>query len=289
MLRDRKQNIDAVTPLMKRLGISFGIGGFEMERLGAMLKRPSDGLGANSWNRSSSTSYGSVYSRTATTMRDLEARIGTPALERAFKFYYNRWKYRHPSIADFREALAEGSGQREVVEQVFAQQVYATQPVSDHIVQFISREDLPRPGYVERDGKPVELTNANIEKQIREQRDAWKKQHPDAKPGSGPFPYRTSVMVWRDGADVPQTLTVKFADGSSETVNFSGSQAWQRFSWVKPVKAVSAQLDPNREIFLDANKLDDGRTLKADGSAARRWASAAASLMKTFLALLVNL
>jgi len=288
MLRERKQPISVSTPLLKKLGIAPALDGFAMERMGAMLKNPADGLGANAWDRISSRSYNSVYSRTATTMRDLEARVGTEALERAFKLYYARWKFRHPSIADFREALAEGTGQREAVEQVFAQQVYATRKVDDSIVQFISSEVLPQPGYVERDGKPVELTGKDVARDIGKRRKEWKKRNPDAKPGTGPFPYRTTVVVKRDGADVPQVLQVKFADGSSETVRFAGARPWQRFSWTRTSKAVSAQLDPEKRIYLDRSKLDDGRTLKSDGSVARRWASAAAALFKTLLALLVS-
>ncbi|MFT4257791.1 MAG: M1 family metallopeptidase [Pseudoxanthomonas sp.] len=288
MLRERKQAIGVSTPLLKRLGFAPQLDGFAMERLGAMLKNPADGLGQNAWDRMSSGSYGSVYSRTATVMRDLEARVGTPAMERAFKLYYRRWKFRHPGVADLREALAEGTGQREAVEQVFAQQVYATRAVSDQIANLSSREVLPQPGYVERNGELVEVTAEDIASDIDKQRKAWKKQHPDAKPGSGPFPFRTTLLVRRNGADVPQVLVVKFADGSSETVRFAGDEPWRRFSWVKPARAVSAQLDPQRQIYLDDDKLDDSRTLKADGSPAWRWASAFGALLKTFLALLVS-
>lgn len=288
MLRERKQQLHATTPLLKRLGIAPALDGFAAERLGAMLRNPADGLGRNSWDRMSSGSYGTVYSRTATTMRDLEARVGTPALERAFKLYYERWKFRHPSIADFREALAEGTGQRAAVEQVFAQQVYATRKVDDRIAEFASKEVLPLPGYVEHAGKLIESTDEGVQKEIDRQREAWSKRHPKAKPGTGPFPYLTTVLVRRDGADVPQLLRVKFADGSSETVRFSGQQPWQRFAWTKPVRAVSAELDPAGQVYLDQDKLDDSRTRETDRSAASRWAAAAAALLKTFLALLVS-
>ena len=46
----------------------------------------------------------------------------------------------------------------------------------------------------------------------------WKKAHPKARDGAGPYPWRTEVTVRRNGAVVPQTLVVKFSDGSSETV-----------------------------------------------------------------------
>jgi len=289
MLRERKQGLDLTNPWLKKIGFAPHLAGFDMERLGAMNDAPGDALGQNSWNRMSSRSYGTVYSRTATTMHDLEQAVGKEALERAFKLYYARWKFRHPSVADFRDALIEGTGQRETVERIFAQQVYATRKVDDSIAEFSSKEALPVPGYVERGGKRIELTGKALDKAVEDKRKAWKDKHPKAKKGEGPFPYRTTVLVKRDGADVPQVLRVTFADGSSETVRFRGTQPWQRFSWVKRSKAVSAQLDPDGHINLDRNKLDNGRTLEGDRSATRRWTGDVAALLQTLFAMLVSL
>ncbi len=289
MLRERKQRIDITNPWLKRVGFAPSVAGFDLERVGAMTDDPADALGQNSWNRMSSRSYGTVYSRTATTMHDLEQRVGKAALERAFKLYYARWKFRHPSIADFRDAMIEGTGQRDVVEQIFAQQVYATRKVDDSVAEFSSEEVLPVPGYVERNGKRIEVTSEALDKAVEAKRKAWKDKHPDAKNEEGPFPYRTTVLVRREGADVPQVLRVEFADGSSETVRWSGTQPWQRFSWTKRSKAVSAQLDPDGNINLDSNKLDDGRTLESDRSATRRWTGDVAALLQNFFAMLVSL
>ncbi len=291
MLGARKQDVHLTTPGLKTwLGLAPTITGFDYERMGAMDANPSDPIGANSWDRMSDMGYNSVYSRTATTMRDLEAQLGTPALEKAFKLYYARWKFRHPSAADFRQALIDSSGQRDAIEKTFAQQVYAVRKIDDSIAGFDSHEELPASGYVERDGQPVELTGKDIDEEIDKQRKEWKDKHPHAKPADGgPYPFRTTVLVQRKGADVPQTLLVRFADGSSETMHFSGPQAWQRYSWVKPVKAVSAELDPQNAHFLDANLLDNSRTLESNGAPARRWTAALATLFKSFLALLVSL
>ena len=104
MLRERGQNVDVANGLMKWLGIVPSMSGFDTERLGAGLKNPPDPLGENAWDRLSSSSYGTVYFRTATAMHDLEERLGTPVMERAMKEYYRRWRFRHPSSADLRAA-----------------------------------------------------------------------------------------------------------------------------------------------------------------------------------------
>ena len=88
---------------------------------------------------------------------------------------------------------------------------------------------------------------------------------------------------------MPQTLVVTFADGSKETVQWNEDRAWARFMWVKPVKVVSAQLDPERKNLLDANKLDDSRTVDADKSASRRWAGHLAAAVQSLYAMLVTL
>lgn len=289
MLRERGQKLRASSWLTRALGIDLSVEPFDFERLAAVVNDPADGLGGNSWDRYSSGSYGSVYARTATTMRDLEAQLGKATIERAFKQYYARWKFRHPSIADLREVLAEASGDRALVERVFAQQVYAGQKVDDRITSLKSEELLPRPGLVEWKGQPVELTPAQLDKAVAAVRERWKKAHPKAGKDAGAFPYRTHVMVRRDGARVPQVLLVRFADGSTQTLRWDDDAQWKRFSFTTRSRAVSAQLDPERRAYLDRDKLDDGRLLKPDGAAARRFGSDFAALAQSFFSLLVSL
>ena len=64
---------------------------------------------------------------------------------------------------------------------------------------------------------------------------------------------------------------------------------WKRFSWVKPVKVVSAELDPQRLNFMDASLLDNSRTLKPERGAARRVLADIAGLLQSFSALIATL
>jgi hypothetical protein len=288
MLRERGQDIYAATPLTRKLGFAPHFKVFEAERLGTPRSDPADAIGQNAYDRLQG--IGPVYARTAVAMRDLEERIGKANMERAFKEYYRRWKFRHPSAADLRETLAEVSGQRAAVEAVFAQQVYATARIDDRIGAFSSREEVPQTGTRQAGAKGTwtEDKQVDLDKRIDAARDAWKKAHPDAKPGLGPYPWRTEVVLRRQGAPVAQTLTVKFADGSTETVRWDGDEKWRRFSWLKPAKAVSAELDPQRRHFLDVSKLDDSRTIEPDASASRRWGMEFAAFIQYFLTLIAT-
>jgi hypothetical protein len=290
MIRDRGQRIPVTTATLKRFGVGTTVAAFDAERLGAGLQEPADALGRNSWDRLSSSSFGSVYARTATAMRDLEDRVGRQALEKSFKVYYARWKFRHPSIADLRDVLAEVTGQPAVVDEYFARHVHAATKIDDRVASLSSEEQLPLLGTTEASGRWSERTEDQRDDEVEAVKLAWHKAHPNAKKSDpGPYPYLSTVTLRRRGASTPQTLVVKFADGSSETVVWDDDERWKRFAWVKPVKAVSAELDPQGAHTLDASRLDNGRTLKADRRASRRVATDAGSLVQTLLALVATL
>jgi hypothetical protein len=279
MMRDQGQLAYIATPLLARLGFAPGYPTFDAERTATPRNDPTDPPGDNAWHRLQD--IGPVYTRTATLMRDLEARIGKAPMERAFKEYYRRWKFRHPSIADLRETLAEVTGQRAVIEDTFARQVYAVARVDDRIGDIASTEQLPVAG--------MHDTQADVDKRIDAARAQWHKPHPHAPDGTGPYPYRTAVTLRRLGAPVPQTLVVKFADGSSETARWDADERWHTFTWTKAARAVSAELDPQRLHYLDASKLDDSRTLEPDTRAARRWGLDFAAVAEYLFSLIATL
>jgi hypothetical protein len=286
MIRERGQQMHAASPFMRRIGIAPAFDAFAAERTGTPRSDPADAPGQNAYDRLQD--IGPVYSRTATLMRDLEARVGKEPMERAFKEYYRRWKFRHPSTADLRETLAEVTGQRAAVESVFARQVYAVTKVDDRVAELSSREQLPLPGTRQVDGNWIEDKQEDIDKRVEKDREAWKKANPKAREGLGPYPFRTEVLLRRYGAAVPQTLVVKFADGSVETVRWDAGESWRKFSWVKPARAVSVELDPQRLHYLDASKLDDSRTLEANASASRRWGMEVAAFFEYLLTLIAT-
>ena len=286
MMTARKQDLLLTMPWLKALGIGTRLTPFDMERIGASLSDPADPLGDNSWARLSSGSYGTVYSRTATVMRQIEALVGTPAMERGMKLYYDRWKFRHPSLADLREALAEGTGRRDIVERHFDAFIYGTGRVDDRVASIQSEEMLPLPGYLTHAGKQVLVGGKAIDKAVEDRRKAWKAKHPNAKEWEGAFPYKSIVVVRRDGQAVPQVLRVSFADGSHRDMPVTATGSWQRFEFVTRAKAVSAQLDPDDLIRTDLSELNDSRTVKPDGSAARRWFGDFTSFLQSLFALL---
>jgi hypothetical protein len=239
-----------------------------------------DAIAGSSWHRMSSATYGAVYSRTALVMHDLEKRLGGDVVARGMKLYYARWHHRHPTAADLREALAEAAGeQADTVRMWFDQQVYAADVVDDEIDQVESEEIRPEPGRVEKDGKMVERTQAEVDKEIDDRR-AGK---------TDPFPYRSVVRAQRHAAQVPQTVIVEFTDGSQETLVWPVGERWHRWVFERPVKVKQARLDPTRSVLIDVDKLDDGRTREAHRLPAARWSLEGTTWVETLLSLVSSL
>ena len=261
----------------------------DFERLRGTARFQADPIAGSSWDRFSGGSYGLVYSRTVMVMDDLEKRLGGDGLARGMKLYYKRWHHRHPATADLREALAEGSGQPDVVRSWFESEAFRNEPIDDRVVTVESREIVPQPGtVVGPDGKRVEKSGEDVEKEIAATREAWTKAKHDAHDGTGPYPFRSEVVVRRYEGHVPEHVVVTFEGGKKEMLPFPPEERWHRYLFERPEKVLSAELDPERAILLDLNKLDDGRTREAHQTAGMRWALEAANVVNLALSLLVT-
>ena len=158
---------------------------------------------------------------------------------------------------------------------MFADHVYGTRKVDDRIAEFDSEEALPAPGLVEYKGKPVEShAGRSSTRRSTSVRETWKKAHPKAKDGEGPFPY---AHAHRWSAAKARRCRRRCSCGSRTAPrarlqwNDTTGERWTRYRLVTKSRAVSVELDPERRVLLDRDKLDDSRTREADGSASRRW------------------
>ena len=252
LLRDAGVTMPLPHPL-RALGFTQNFGRFELARWAGGLTDPTDALGQNSWARFSNASFSTVYFRTAIMLRDLEARWGSAVMARAMRTYYQRWQFRHPSTADFQAVLSEVSGDTEHVARVFAQNVYAAA---------MSARAM--------DDRVTALTSV---------------------PQSSAAGFETVVTVRHFGASLPQTLRVRFQDGSSQSQSWraESAQSWRRLQFLSPSQAVSAELDPTQRYFIDQSLLDNTRTLKPSARASARWSIELAAALETLYAMALNL
>jgi hypothetical protein len=85
--------------------------------------------------------------------------------------------------------------------------------------------------------------------------------------------FRTTVVARRLAAgQFPVDVLVTFANGEQARTPWSGQGRWQVFTFDRPVKAVSAQVDPERRLLLDTNYTNNSKTLEpATDRAATKW------------------
>jgi hypothetical protein len=264
------------------------IGYFDLERIGTE-RFQADPIAGNSWDRWSGHSYGLVYTRTALVFHDLEHRLGGGVLAGAFAEYYRRWHYRHPSTADLEAVLAESGG--EAVRGWFRDQVYGRAPLDDRVESIETEEVVPSAGtFLQADGARIELDEDQAREKERQVRDDFRRAHRDRKAGEpGPFPWRSVVKLRRYAAGVPQDVVVHFDDGTAETLHWPADERWRRQVFEKPVRVASVQIDPDRKVLLDVNKLDDGRTRERAHAGSRRWTMEVKAWAELLLAMVAAL
>ena len=96
------------------------------------------------------------------------------------------------------------------------------------------------------------------------------------------------IVVRRDEVKPAQTKRGNLYDGYHRDYPVTSQGSWQRFELVTRSKAVSAQLDPDNLLRMDANTLNNSYTLEPQPQAARRWFADFTSLLQSFFALLAT-
>ena len=86
--------------------------------------------------------------------------------------------------------------------------------------------------------------------------------------------FRTQVVVRRNEDGVfPVDVQVRFENGEEVRWHWDGEERWKAYEVEKPVRAISAQVDPEHVLLLDCNYTNNSATLTSEtaGRAAGKW------------------
>jgi len=211
----------------------------------------SDAQATPSWRYYPSTGGSITYNKTAVWLHTLEQMVGWPRLQRGMSLFFARQMFTHPTPDDFFQAINEGAGQDLTW---FFDLAYRDSNTVDYGIQRFSSGAASVNGWVERAGKRTYVEDAR----------------------DRPARYVTELVVRRYGeAIMPVNLVVSFADGRQVREDWDGRDRWKLYRWERPVRALTAQVDPDRTLLLDVNYTNNSWTLEpqAEG-AARKWTSA---------------
>ena len=207
----------------------------------------SDVPATQSWRYWPGTGGGITYSKTAIWLNTLERLVGWPVMQKIMSTYFDRWKFRHPKPQDFFAVVNEVSGQDL---HWFFDQVHRRSAVFDYAVQELKSDEKQVRGLIDRDGKRIAVSGEKLGRA-----------------------YETTVVVRREGEGLfPVNVVVRFADGSEARERWDGTDRWKAFRFERPVRAVSAEVDPERILLLDVNVTNNSRALEPQAApAATKW------------------
>jgi hypothetical protein len=187
------------------------------------------------------------YHKAALMLHTLERVYTWEVMQKVLSIFFARFRFGHPSPDDFFSVLNEVTGQDH---QAFIEQVYNGSNRFDYAVdRFTSERAGARGLFEEADGlrfKEIEAGDT----------------------------YRTTVVVRRlEAGQFPVDVLVTFSNGEQARETWAGLGRWAVFTFDKPVRAVSAQVDPERRLLLDTNFTNNSRTLEPQTErAATKWA-----------------
>ena len=183
------------------------------------------------------------YHKAALLLHTLERFHSWEVMQRVLKTFFERWQFKHPTPADFFAVLDEVTGQSH---KPFLDQAYSGSDTFDYAIERIASENIAWRGLKD---------SAAYEQQTLDKI------------------FRTTVVARRLGSGhFPVDVLVTFSDGHQERDRWDGQARWQTFTYDRPARAVSAQIDPERVLLLDTNFTNNSRTLEpARDRAATKW------------------
>ncbi len=240
------------------LGLELGV--TEADRLANGSERRFDKIDTFAWKFSRGEYAFNAYSRPALVLQTLEGMLGAETMARIMRTYHERWRFAHPRGADFFAVAEEVSGRS--LAGFFAQVVGSPGVVDPAIVDLTSEWAPEARGIFERDGARVtvdEKTAARLEREADEKKTRN---------------YRSVVQLRQRGEVIlPVEVELAFAGKAPERRLWDDGQRWAKWVYERPEKLLSARLDPDGKLALDADRLDNARRIEPEPAAARKLAT----------------
>ncbi|MGC2108184.1 MAG: M1 family metallopeptidase [Candidatus Korobacteraceae bacterium] len=208
------------------LGAQVGERG--LQRLSYVDGSDRDPLARPSYTDMSINTYGSItYAKTATMLITLETIVGEQTLRNALHTYFMRYRFKHPTQEDFMRTVNEVAGQD--LSWYWNQAVYGTQLMDYEVLR--------------ADSDPTNWFDEKAEEK------------------KGETTYETQVILHRKGDFIfPVVAVVKFDDGTSTIERWDGKDRWVRYVYRKKAQVDSVQIDPDYQVTLDRDYVNNSRT-----------------------------
>ena len=197
-----------------------------------------------------------TYNKSALYLHTLERHLGWDVVRRGMSAFYRQWRFGHPTPDDFFAAMNGAAGEDLGW---FFDQVHGSSAVFDYGIAALSSRNAAGRGWFD-DGRYRDESGGAT--------------GADVPTAAGPADwYESLVAVRRYGDGIfPVEVVVEFADGATERRRWDGRAQWTNFRFVRPSRAVTAIVDPDRVLLLDVDFTNNSRTTRPRaGDAATKW------------------
>jgi hypothetical protein len=234
-----------------------------------------DPVTRNAWQFRNASSYGGVtYGKTSILLQTLEGIIGRDTMDEAMRTYFMRYRFQHPTAEDFLHTIEEVAIKRGRATGDFGKQspsqlksVKLPGPFPEPQTPQIMVSSSLRP-YFNQAVYGTNVLDYSVEAISSDPAKWWL---PDSKDKT----LRDTVTIHRIGDFIlPITLDVVFSDGTRIREHWDPSATtndrWVTFAYQRGTKIVSAEIDPDHTVLLDADRFNNSRKDAADGVPARK-------------------
>lgn len=237
--------------------LGLKVGAVEVDRLANHRDRRFDRIATPSWQFSRRQYAFNAYSRPALVLQTLEGMLGEPTMARVMRTYHERFRFGHPWGEDF-FAVAEEVAGRDLG--YFFDQVIRGTGVFDPAVTRIASEPVPAfRGRVADRGveDPSFVTEQEASDSER------------AEPESDSLWHSELELRQLGEVMLPVEVELRFEDLDPERRVWDGARRWERWTFDRPERLLSAHIDPDGILALDADRLNNARRTREDRRTAR--------------------
>jgi len=205
------------------------------------------------WEYYSGASYGvNSYMKPGLILTTLQNYLGKETMLKLMRTYFERWRFKHPKTKDFIAVANEVSG--EDLNWFFDQALYSNATL-DYSVEKVTTTDLPA-------DKGYDFNRA-VEGAVPPSTPAQSEKADSAKTGGTVKMYFSQIDVRRIGTfKFPVEVEATFEGGEKVREKWDGQDLWKKFRYLKPERLVSACVDPDGKIPLDANFTNNSKTVQ---------------------------
>ena len=233
---------------------------FALNRAQLGAGRYTDPIVRPAWAFLSNDSYRiNSYTRPSVTLRHMKNILGVETFNRAMRRFFQTWRFRHPSTADFEQIFLEDVGPDF---NWFLEQAFHTDRTLDYRIRTAKSRQTkdPRGWFWQDDGERTRIGPADFHRGDRGRDAAEEVEEVEEEEGM----YRTEVVVERRGEFIhPVTVELVFADGERLRHEWDGVSKWIRYVETRASKLVSAEVDPDHLMDLDIDPLNNSFRLES--------------------------